>query len=125
MGSEFYVFCSVYCDIIIQHKLRKCTFYKLIFYFLIFMSSTCFEPESSSLERRLYIQLRYGTLYMHQHKQSVGKKSVFDTSIDTVSNISSLVGRRVCSIQYRYCVEHKQSSREKSVFDTVSILCRT
>ena len=89
------------------------------------MSSACFEPEGSSSGRRLYIQLRYGTLYMHQHKQSVGKKSVFDTGIDTVSNISSLVGRRVCSIQYRYCIEHKQSSREKRVFDTVSILYRT
>jgi len=33
------------------------------------MSSTCFEPEGSSSGRRLYVQLWYGTLYVHQHKQ--------------------------------------------------------
>jgi len=53
------------------------------------MSSTCFEPEGSSSGRRLYIQLRHGTLHIHQYKQAVG--------------------RRVCSIQYRthsttYCL---------------------
>ena len=34
----------------------------------------CFEPESSSSGRRLYMQLWYGTLYMHQYKQSDRKK---------------------------------------------------
>jgi len=34
------------------------------------VSSTCFEPEVSSSGRRLYIQLWYVTLYVHQYKQS-------------------------------------------------------
>ena len=41
------------------------------------MSSTCFEPEGSSSGRRLYTQLRYSTLYMHQYKQSSRQKSVY------------------------------------------------
>ena len=35
------------------------------------MSSTCFEPEGSSSGRQLYIQLRFGTFYMHQYKTLV------------------------------------------------------
>ena len=42
------------------------------------MSSTSFEPEGSSLERRLYVQLWYGMFYMHPYKQSCRQKSVFD-----------------------------------------------
>ena len=43
---------------VIQYKPTKCTFHKLIFYFLIFfMYSTCFEPEDSSSGRRLYVLL--------------------------------------------------------------------
>jgi len=34
------------------------------------MSSTCFKSDGSSSGRRLYIQLWYGTLHMHQYKQS-------------------------------------------------------
>ena len=34
------------------------------------MSSTCFEPEGSSLGGWLYIQLWYGKFYMLQYKQS-------------------------------------------------------
>jgi len=34
------------------------------------MSFTCFESEGSSSGRLLYIQLWYGTFYMHQYKQS-------------------------------------------------------
>jgi hypothetical protein len=34
------------------------------------MSPTCFEPESSSSGRQLYIQSWYGTFYMHHYKQS-------------------------------------------------------
>ena len=41
------------------------------------MSSTCFETEGSSSGRRLYIQLRYGTFYMHEYKQSSMQDSVF------------------------------------------------
>ena len=37
--------------------------------FNFFMSYTCFEPEDSLSGRGLYIQLRYGTWYMHQYKQ--------------------------------------------------------
>jgi len=33
------------------------------------MSYTCFEPEGSSSGRRLYVQLWYSVLYMHQYKQ--------------------------------------------------------
>jgi len=33
------------------------------------MSSTCFESDGSSSGRRSYIQLGYGTFYMHQYKQ--------------------------------------------------------
>ena len=33
------------------------------------MSSTCFEPEGSSSGRRLYVQLWYVTIYVHQYKQ--------------------------------------------------------
>jgi len=49
--------------IIIQYKPTKCTFYKLIFQFLILMFSTCFALEGSSSGRWLYMQLRiqYGT----------------------------------------------------------------
>jgi len=36
------------------------------------VSSTCFESEGSSSGRRLYIQLRYGTVYMCGPGSSVG-----------------------------------------------------
>jgi len=32
------------------------------------MSSTCFETDDTSSGRRLYVELWYGTIYMHQHK---------------------------------------------------------
>ena len=77
---RFYVLCTVHCSVIIEHRLNKCLFYKLIFSFLILMSSTCFEPEGSSSGRLLYVHLwystvrygtvRYGTFYMHQYKQT-------------------------------------------------------
>ena len=41
------------------------------------MSSTCFEPEGSSSERRLYVQVRY--------------------NLFTCNSINSLVGGRVCT----------------------------
>ena len=34
------------------------------------MSFTCFEPEGSSLGRRLNIQFLYGTFYVQRYKQS-------------------------------------------------------
>ena len=34
------------------------------------MSSTCFETEGLSSGRRMYVQVWYGTFYMHQYKQS-------------------------------------------------------
>ena len=34
------------------------------------MSSACLETESSSSERRLYIQVSYSVFYMHQCKLS-------------------------------------------------------
>jgi len=40
------------------------------------MSSTRFETEGSSSGRQLYIQLRYGTLDMHQQKQSSGRRAL-------------------------------------------------
>jgi len=40
------------------------------------MFPTFFEPDGSSSGRRLYIQLRSGTFYMHQYKQSSRKNSV-------------------------------------------------
>jgi hypothetical protein len=43
------------------------------------MSSACFETEGSSSGRQLYLQLRYGMLYMHQYKGSCRYKSVFET----------------------------------------------
>jgi len=46
------------------------------------MFSTRFEPEGSSSRRRLYIELLYGTF--------------------TFISISSLEGRRVCSIRLPY-----------------------
>jgi len=55
-----------------KYKPTKCVFPKLIFNF--FMPSTCFEPEDSSSGRWLYIQLRYGTFYIHQEKQSSGRR---------------------------------------------------
>jgi len=42
----------------------------LMFWFLIFIYSTCFEPEGLSSGRRLHIQVWYGVFYMHQYKQS-------------------------------------------------------
>jgi len=62
----------------IQHKPTKCTLSKLIFKFLISMSSTCFEREGSSSGRRLCIQVWYSSF--------------------TYINISSLVGSRLRSI---------------------------
>ena len=44
------------------------------------MFSTCFEPEGSSSGRRLYVQLWYGTFYMHRYKQSSVGRGVFDIS---------------------------------------------
>jgi len=64
-------FCTVYCDITIQHKTKKLTFSKLkIIFFLILMSSTCFDPDDSTSGRRLYIQLCYVTFYMYRYRQS-------------------------------------------------------
>ena len=40
----------------------------------LLMSSTCFEPDGSSSGRRLCIQLWCGAFYMHQYKQSVGRR---------------------------------------------------
>jgi hypothetical protein len=37
---------------------------------LIFYVYICIEPEVSFSGRRLYIQLRYGALYVRQYKQS-------------------------------------------------------
>jgi len=83
---KFFVFCAVHCNIIVQYKPTKCTFFKInIFNFL--MPSTCFETEGSSSGRHLCIQLGYGTF------KCIG--------------MSSLVGRRVSSIM---------RSRKKSVF---------
>jgi hypothetical protein len=58
------------------------------------MSSTCFEPEGSSLGRRLYIQVWYGTFYMHQYKQSSGQTSVLD------NNIKILIYKMCISLVY-------------------------
>jgi len=41
----------------------------LNYYFNLFMSSTCFEHDGSSSGRRLYIQVWWSVLYMHQYKQ--------------------------------------------------------
>jgi len=51
------------------------------------MSSTRFEPEGSSSGRRPYIQLWYGTIYMHQCKQSSRYKSVFLMMNSPVQNM--------------------------------------
>jgi len=44
------------------------------------MPYTCFEPEGSSSGGQLYIQLQYGTIYMHHYKQYSRQYSVFDTT---------------------------------------------
>jgi hypothetical protein len=41
------------------------------------MSYTCFEPKGSSLGRRLYIQVWYSVLYMHQYKQVLLEERVY------------------------------------------------
>jgi len=64
----------------IQQKPTKCTFSKLIFQFLILVSSTCLEPEGSSSVRRLYIHAWYSRF--------------------KCTSISSLVGSRLCSILF-------------------------
>ena len=52
-------------------KNNKMHISKLIYYFFLFLiSATCFEPVVSSSGRRLYLQLRCGTFYMHQYKKS-------------------------------------------------------
>ena len=38
--------------------------------FNFFMSSTCFDPESSSSGRRLYVQVRYSVFHTHQYVQA-------------------------------------------------------
>jgi len=53
------------------------------------MFSTCFEPEGSSLGRRFYIQLWYGTLYMHQYRQFSRYKSVFNIKITIIPQHTS------------------------------------
>jgi hypothetical protein len=63
-------FCTVHCNIIIQHKPTKSTLSELIFQFLILMSCTCLEPEGSSSGRRLYIQVWNRVFYMHHYKHA-------------------------------------------------------
>jgi hypothetical protein len=64
-NSALYIFfCTVHFTIIIKYKPKICTFSKLIFQFLILMSSTCFEPKGSSSGRQLYMQLWYIMFYM-------------------------------------------------------------
>jgi len=55
MGScEFYFFRTAHFNIIMPYKPTKCTFSKIIFKFLILMTSICFEPDGSSSGRRLF-----------------------------------------------------------------------
>jgi hypothetical protein len=56
-----------------QYKRTNCTVFKLIFYFMI--SSTCFEPEDSSLGSQLHVQVWYSVFYMNQHQQSCTYKT--------------------------------------------------
>jgi len=46
------------------------------------MSSTCVEPEGSSSGRRLYMQLWYIAIYMHQYKQLSRYRNVLDTEYE-------------------------------------------
>ena len=45
------------------------------------MSSTCFEPQSSSSGRQLYMQVWCSVFYMHQYKQYFRWSSVLGTDI--------------------------------------------
>jgi hypothetical protein len=41
--------------------------------------STCFEPESPSSGRLLYIQLGYGAFFIHSYKKSGGYQTAYTT----------------------------------------------
>jgi len=56
------------------------------------ISSTRFEPEGSSSGRRLYVNVWYGTLYIHRNKQTSKYKSVFDTQNWSPISMHSLFG---------------------------------
>jgi len=60
------------------------------------MSSRCFRSESSSSGRRLYIQLRYSTYYMHQYKQSCRWKSWFRRTHFTTSKTAYTDAYKTC-----------------------------
>jgi len=71
----------MHCNIIIQYKLIKCTFYKIIFYFIyiffsFLVSSTCFENKGLLAGRQFCIQLWCNAFYMDQYNQSCMQKNL-------------------------------------------------
>ena len=90
----------------IKYKSTKCTFSKLILEFLLFlMSSTCFEPEASSIVRRPCIQSGHRTFYGHQYKQS-------DYTADTETH------KTYCTISVYSTVSLKMNSRVRNMQKT-------
>jgi hypothetical protein len=55
---------------------------------LIFLFSTCLEPEDLSSERRLYIQAWKIACYMHQYKQFSTYKTAYTYACNTYYTIA-------------------------------------
>jgi hypothetical protein len=57
-SDEFYVICTVHCNMIIPYRPIKCTLLNSYFNSLFFTKfSTYFEPKGSYSARRLYVQV--------------------------------------------------------------------
>jgi hypothetical protein len=97
MLSTFAAFKNLVTFVITQYKPTKCKFSKLIFQCLILMSSTCFKPEGSSLGRRLYIQLWYGTV-------RYGTVMVRCTCIGIISLVGSIVSSIILLLVNFFCL---------------------
>jgi len=74
-----YMYLSLLLLTIELYSIKQRNFQFLIWYFNFLMSYKCLEGEDSTSGRLLYIQLCYGTIYIHQYRQSSRQQSVFNT----------------------------------------------
>ena len=97
----FHVFCAVYCNVIMQYKIKIHNSLMNILILSFLISSTCFETERSSSARRSYIQVWYrgADKFLARPGRKQARKHVRDArdfdNIETraVINIFSLQGK--------------------------------
>ena len=75
------------------------------------MSSTCLEPEGSSLGRLLYIQVWYSVFHMHQNKIFCSWKNVVKTELQPTYKTSFTDS---CKTLYHSCLSNRLSENEPS-----------